>query len=83
MEVVIPATMAGCPAINVPAGFSAKGLPMGLQLLAPCHEDLSCLQLARAYEHATTWNSVFPPNPAAMRENSRDSNACSSNLQYS
>jgi len=83
MEVVIPATMAGCPAINVPAGFSTKGLPMGLQVLAPHHEDLSCLQLARAYEHATTWNSVFPPNPAAMRENSRDSNACSSNLQYS
>ena len=65
MEVVIPATMAGCPAINVPAGFSSKGLsmglPMGLQILAPAHNDIACLQLARAYERATTWNSTRPP----------------------
>jgi hypothetical protein len=36
----------GCPVGNVPAGFSAQGLPMGLQILAPCHRDLTCLQLA-------------------------------------
>jgi amidase len=63
MEVVIPATMAGCPAINVPAGFSTRGLPMGLQILAPSHEDLACLQLARAYECSTNWNSISPPQP--------------------
>jgi amidase len=53
MEVSIFATMAGCPAINVPAGLSPDGLPMGLQILAPPHEDLACLQLAHAYEAAT------------------------------
>ncbi|MBR0797565.1 amidase [Bradyrhizobium jicamae] len=63
MEVVIPATMAGCPAINVPAGFSPEGLPMGLQILAPAHGDIAALQLARAYERATTWNSRLPPPP--------------------
>jgi amidase len=63
MEVVIPATMAGCPSANVPAGFSAKGLPMGLQILAPCQRDLACLQLARAYESATTWTSMLPASP--------------------
>ena len=30
MEVVVPATMAGLPALSVPAGFSASGLPAGL-----------------------------------------------------
>jgi amidase len=55
MEVTIPATMAGCPALNVPVGFSPDGLPMGMQLIAPPHEELACLQLARAYERATGW----------------------------
>jgi amidase len=61
MEVAIPATMAGCPAINVPAGFSASGLPMGIQILGPCGADLACLQIARAYERATHWGAIKPP----------------------
>jgi amidase len=68
MEVVIPATMAGCPTVNVPAGFSGKGLPMGLQILAPCDKDLACLQLARAYESATIWSSIWPPSLGASKE---------------
>jgi amidase len=72
IEVVIPATMAGCPAINVPAGFSPTGLPMGLQVLAPRHEDLACLQIARAYEHATNWISILPPPPMAASGDPRD-----------
>jgi len=60
MEVVIYATLAGCPAINTPAGFSAGGLPMGLQIFArPCR-DQACLQLAYAYEQVTRWTSIRP-----------------------
>ena len=77
MEVVIPATMAGCPAVNVPAGFSANGLPMGLQILAPCHQDLACLQLARSYERATNWNSMLPPHPFAASRGRIDGSSCS------
>jgi amidase len=65
MEVVMPATMAGCPAVNVPVGFSENGLPMGLQIMAARHEDVACLQLARSYERATNWNSIVPPHPFA------------------
>ena len=61
MEVTIPATMAGCPALNVPVGFSPEGLPMGMHLMAPPHEELACLQLARAYERATGWVERCPP----------------------
>jgi amidase len=60
MEVVSYATLAGCPAVNVPAGFSAQGLPMGLQILAPGHRDLACLELAHAYEQATIWSAMRP-----------------------
>jgi len=52
MEVVIYATFAGLPCISVPAGFSASGLPMGLQLIGRPQGDLAVLQLAHAYEQA-------------------------------
>jgi len=55
MEVVIPVTMSGCPALNVPAGFDQRDLPMGIQIVGPNHSELSCLQLAYAYEQATGW----------------------------
>ena len=52
MEVVIYATFAGLPCISVPVGFSASGLPMGLQLIGRPQGDLAVLQLAHAYEQA-------------------------------
>jgi amidase len=61
MEVVIPVTMSGCPAINLPVGFGAAGLPTGLQLVAPNHGELSLLSLAAAYESATGWVERRPP----------------------
>jgi amidase len=50
MEVVIYATFAGLPCISVPAGFDARGLPMGLQLIGKPRGDFELLQLAHAYE---------------------------------
>jgi amidase len=61
MEVVIPATMSGCPALNVPAGFSKGGLPMGIQIIAPNLDEFACLQLAFAYERETEWVDKAPP----------------------
>ncbi len=48
---VVSAT--GCPAISVPAGFSAGGLPVGLQLVAAAGKDVALLEAARAYEAVT------------------------------
>jgi amidase len=48
--VTIYATLGGLPAISVPAGFSAQGLPMGLQLIGRPQSDLALLRLAREYE---------------------------------
>jgi len=52
MEVVIYATFAGLPCISVPAGFNAKGQPMGLQIIGRPRGDWALLQLAQAYERA-------------------------------
>jgi len=61
MEVVIPGTLSGCPVINIPAGFGPGGRPMGMQLIAPRHQDLSALQIAYAYEQAAQWNLKYSP----------------------
>ena len=55
MQVVILVTMSGCPALAAPVGFSDRGLPMGMQIVAPNHCELACLQLAHAYDRATEW----------------------------
>lgn len=62
MEVTIYATLAGLPCIAVPAGFSAGGLPMGLQLIAKPLAEMALLRLARAYEYAA--QEVLSVRPA-------------------
>ena len=62
MKGMLPITMAGCPALAVPAGFNARGLPMGIQIVAPNHAELACLQLGYAYDAVTNWSSRrLPP----------------------
>ncbi|ACL55539.1 amidase [Methylobacterium nodulans] len=61
MEVTIPATMAGCPAISLPAGRNQGGLPMGLQLIAPHRGEAALLSVAAAYEEATAFDRMLPP----------------------
>jgi amidase len=62
MKGVLPVTMAGCPALAVPAGFNDRGLPIGIQIVASNHAELACLQLAYAYDAATDWASRrLPP----------------------
>jgi amidase len=53
-------TMTGLPAISVPAGFTAAGLPVGLQLVGPRRSDWDLLGIARAFEAATGYGRVVP-----------------------
>ncbi|MCS6869931.1 MAG: amidase [Anaerolineae bacterium] len=52
--------MAGVPALSVPCGFSARGLPIGLQMVAPYAMEARLLCAAFAYEKATEWLSKAP-----------------------
>ena len=53
MKVVLPVTMSGCPALAAPAGFGARGLPIGIQIVGPNHSERDCLELGHAYDQRT------------------------------
>jgi amidase len=60
MEVVIPASLIGLPALAVPAGFGAQGLPMGLQLIGRHGGERGLLELAQGWHHAAPWSRRQP-----------------------
>jgi amidase len=53
------------PAASVPAGFTAGGLPVGIQIVGRHRDDWSVLQLAYAFEHATQFGKRRPAIPRA------------------
>lgn len=61
MEVVVPASMLGAPAISLPAGSSEDGPPTGFQLIGRPRDDWGVLQLARAFEAASGGLAHVPP----------------------
>jgi aspartyl-tRNA(Asn)/glutamyl-tRNA(Gln) amidotransferase subunit A len=48
----VPASLAGLPAMSVPAGLDAKGLPLGLQLIGKAWDEQGILNVALALENA-------------------------------
>jgi aspartyl-tRNA(Asn)/glutamyl-tRNA(Gln) amidotransferase subunit A len=56
-----PFNFTGQPAATVPAGFTANGLPVGLQIVGRRFADLTVLQAARAFETARPWADRTPP----------------------
>ena len=55
-----PFNLSGNPAASVPAGFSDRGLPVGLQIVGPKYRDDLVLQAARGYEQARPWHDHRP-----------------------
>lgn len=61
MEVVIPISLIGLPALSLPVGFGANGLPMGVQIAGRVGADAAILALGQAYHLATDWPAKRPP----------------------
>src|SRR5690606_37928640 len=61
MEVVIYATLAGCPVIGVPVGFDSAGRAMGMQLIGAPRRDREVLCAAQVFEEATGWAARRAP----------------------
>ncbi len=55
-----PFNALGLPTISVPCGFTAAGLPIGLQITGPPGGEAAVLRLAHAYEDATEWHTRRP-----------------------
>jgi amidase len=70
MEVVIPASLIGLPALSVPVGFGPQGLPMGLQIIGRAGDDMGILSIGQSWHRATCWPQRRPP-PLAQAPASR------------
>jgi amidase len=54
-------SVTGCPAISIPAGLSASGLPAGLQLVARPFAERALLEVAHALDAQTGYSRLAPP----------------------
>lgn len=53
----VPASLAGQPAISLPAGLSAEGLPLGLQLIGRAFDEETVLRAAGVLEEAAQFSA--------------------------
>ncbi|WP_342642402.1 amidase [Rhodoligotrophos ferricapiens] len=56
-------TLVSSPAISIPAGFTAAGLPVGLQLVAPAHAEAALLSAAALLEDHLALGQITPITP--------------------
>jgi aspartyl-tRNA(Asn)/glutamyl-tRNA(Gln) amidotransferase subunit A len=56
-------SFAGVPALSVPCGFDANGMPLGMQIAAPWFGESTALRLGHAYQAATTHHLKSPVFP--------------------
>ncbi len=60
-----PFNLTGLPAVSVPCGLTADGLPVGVQLVAGPWREATVLRAARAYERVSGWGERRPAIVAA------------------
>ncbi len=56
----ISVNLAGLPGLSVPCGFTASGLPVGLQIIGAAFEEAKLLRVAQAYQSLTDWHARRP-----------------------
>ncbi len=72
MEVVVPVSLIGLPALNIPVGFGPPnpengGLPMGMQIIGRTGADADVLALGQCWHLATDWPGRRPPHAQGGR----------------
>ncbi|MFZ6761263.1 amidase [Pseudoroseomonas sp. WGS1072] len=60
-EFSYPFNLSGNPAASLPCGFTAEGLPVGLQVVGRRFDDLGVLQASALFEKARPWADRRPP----------------------
>ena len=57
----IPFNVTGLPSMTVPCGFSALGLPIGMQIVGGLFREETVIQVAHSYERKAGWYKRRPP----------------------
>ena len=61
LRLMRPFNLTGLPAVSVPCGFTATGLPIGVQIAGKPFAESTVLRVAHAYERHTEWHRRQPP----------------------
>jgi len=56
-----PFNFSGHPACSVPCGFTAEGMPLGMQIVGRPFDEVTVLRVADAWQRATDWHTRRPP----------------------
>lgn len=65
LMMAVPFNIAGrCPVVNIPAGMSADGIPVGMSVVARTYDDVTAFRVAAAHESQLGWWSAGGPRPA-------------------
>ncbi|GAB4165075.1 MAG: Asp-tRNA(Asn)/Glu-tRNA(Gln) amidotransferase subunit GatA [Rhodocyclaceae bacterium] len=56
----IAVNLAGLPAMSIPCGFDARGLPVGLQIIGNYFQEARMLNVAHRYQCASDWHTRMP-----------------------
>jgi amidase len=67
LGIVYAITLACCPALSLPCGFTASGLPVGLQMVAPPRGEAQLLAGAKVLEDILGVRGTTPIDPRAAR----------------
>lgn len=54
--------LTGHPALSIPCGFTAGGLPVGIQIVGRWRDEATVLAAAAAFEARRPWADAIPPN---------------------
>jgi aspartyl-tRNA(Asn)/glutamyl-tRNA(Gln) amidotransferase subunit A len=67
---IAASNLAGLPALFLPCGFEAHGLPVGIQVVGPPFSEAQLIRLGQAFQRLTGWHLRRPPDlaltPATM-----------------
>jgi aspartyl-tRNA(Asn)/glutamyl-tRNA(Gln) amidotransferase subunit A len=56
-----PINYLGLPALSIPSGFSAQGLPIGMQLIGRSFDEATLITIGAAFQRATDFHEKVPP----------------------
>jgi len=55
-----PINYLGLPALTIPCGFTANGLPTAFQLVGRPFDEATLYRAGEAYQHSTDWHEKSP-----------------------